>query len=157
MMSDTYIPQSVPVEKPLVMFNQAFQHGWFRRLWARLTRSCFCLQDLAETLETCPVAASHYAGIKTVNIDRIHGTLGKADEFDAEFNPIQERSRTRWMGIALEKLRGRDLPPVELVQVDDTYYVRDGHHRISVSRALGQNFIEAEVTIMRLQQQHLIR
>ncbi len=152
MMSDTMIPQRVSSEKPLVMFNQTFQHGWLHRLWARLTRSCFCLQDLAETIETFPVAASHYAGVKTINIDRIHGTLGKADEFDAEFNPTQERSRSRWIGIALEKLRGRDLPPVELVQIDDVYYVRDGHHRISVSRAMGQSFIEAEVTIMRLQQ-----
>ncbi len=153
MMSDTLIPQRISSEKPLTMFNQAFQHGWFHRLWARLTRSCFCLRDLAETLKTCRVEASHYAGIKTINIDRIHGTLGKADEFDAEFNPTQERSRSRWMGIALEKLRGRDLPPVELVQIDDSYYVRDGHHRISVSRAMGQSFIEAEVTIMKLQQQ----
>ena len=157
MMSDTVIPQSIPTGKPLVMFNQAFQHGWFHRLWANLTRQCFCLHDLNETLQSCPVEASHYVGIKTVDIDHIHGTLGKADEFDAEFNPAQERSRSRWIDIALEKLRGRDLPPVELVQIDDIYYVRDGHHRISVSRAMGQNFIEAEITIMRLCQQNFIR
>jgi hypothetical protein len=37
-----------------------------------------------------------------------------------------------------------------LMQVNDVYYVRDGHHRISVSRAMGQDFIDAEVTILRL-------
>jgi hypothetical protein len=66
------------------------------------------------------------------------------------FYPTQERSRTRWMGIALEKLPGRDLPPVELIQIGDSYYVRDGHHRISVSRAMGQDFIDAEITVMEL-------
>jgi hypothetical protein len=42
------------------------------------------------------------------------------------------------------------LPPVVLVQVGDVYFVRDGHHRISVARALGQLDIEAEVTVWHL-------
>ena len=157
MMSDTTILQRVATEKPLSMFRQAIFHSQFHQLWAKLTRRCFCLLDLDETLQACPQEASHYAGIKTVDIERIRGTQGKADEFDAEFNPTQERSRVRWMGIALEKLRGRDLPPVELVQVGDVYYVRDGHHRISVSRAMGQSFIDAEVTVIRLRQQSTFR
>jgi hypothetical protein len=32
-----------------------------------------------------------------------------------------------------------------LTEKDGAYYVRDGHHRISVARALGESFIEAEV------------
>jgi len=36
---------------------------------------------------------------------------------------------------------------VELIQVGDVYFVRDGHHRISVARALGQRDVEAEVTL----------
>jgi hypothetical protein len=42
------------------------------------------------------------------------------------------------------------LPPVVLVQVGDVYFVRDGHHRISVARALGQLDIEAAVTVWHL-------
>jgi hypothetical protein len=42
------------------------------------------------------------------------------------------------------------LPPVELVQVGDVYFVRDEHHRISVARTLGQLDIEAEVTVWHL-------
>jgi hypothetical protein len=39
------------------------------------------------------------------------------------------------------------LPPVALIQVGDYYFVRDGHHRISVARALGQQVIEATVEV----------
>jgi hypothetical protein len=39
------------------------------------------------------------------------------------------------------------LPPVELIQVGDVYFVRDGHHRISVARMMGQDSIDAEVTV----------
>jgi hypothetical protein len=36
---------------------------------------------------------------------------------------------------------------VVLVRVGDIYFVRDGHHRISVARAMGQQDIDAKVTI----------
>ncbi len=37
------------------------------------------------------------------------------------------------------------MPPVELIQAADGYYVRDGHHRISVARAAGQASIEGRI------------
>jgi hypothetical protein len=154
-LNDMNIPQQIPTGQSLLMFNKAFQHGWLHSVWAKLTGQCFCLIDLDEAMKSSPVESSHYAGIKAIHIGRIHGTQGKADEFDAEFNPIQERSRCRWMGVALEKLRGHDLPPVNLIEVNGIYYVRDGHHRISVSHALGQDFIDAEVTVLNLRQHHM--
>jgi hypothetical protein len=121
------------------------------QLWAKLTRRCYCLLNLDNASKRAPIKSSHYAGVKNVDIRRIRGTQGKANEFDAEFNPTQERSRDRWINIAVEKMGGRELPPVELIQIGDIYYVRDGHHRISVSRSMGQSFIDAEITEMQLQ------
>lgn len=149
-MNHNTFPKTISDSQPLSLFRKVFFRGEIRRLWAKLTRRRFCLRDLNETLEHCPIVSSHYAGIKTVNIAKILGTQGKADEFDREFHPTQERSRSRWMNIALQIASGHVLPPVELIQVNDMYYVRDGHHRISVSRAVGQDFIDAEVTILRL-------
>jgi hypothetical protein len=157
MMSDNTFPQHIPSDWPVKLFWEASFQGWLRQLWARVTRRCYCLADLDDVLEQATVQASHYAGIRTVNIRNIRGTQGKSEDFDAEFNPISEHTRSRWLSIALEKLHGRDLPPVELVQVDNIYYVRDGHHRISVSRTLGQQFIEAEVTVMLLNNRRIIR
>jgi len=37
------------------------------------------------------------------------------------------------------------MPPVQLTEKNSRYYVRDGHHRISVAHALGETFIDAEV------------
>lgn len=157
MISDTMISQNIPTGKPLTMFHKMFAHGRLHRLWAKLSRKSFDLLELEETLKDSPLETSHYAGIKTVNVDYIRGTQGKTSDFDAEFNPTQERSRARWISVALEKLRGHDLPPVNLIEIDGIYYVRDGHHRISVSRAMGQAFIDAEVTLMQLRQQRSIR
>ena len=38
------------------------------------------------------------------------------------------------------------MPPVDLLKVGEIYFVRDGHNRISVARALGRNDIDAYVT-----------
>ena len=107
----------------LHLFRESSLLGWFYRLWARLTNRSSRLLDLDEALCCSEVKNSHYAGIRPVCIDRIQGTLGKSDEFDAEFHPVKESSRSRWLSVALEKLRDHDLPPVELV--DDAPGVGD--------------------------------
>jgi ParB-like chromosome segregation protein Spo0J len=41
--------------------------------------------------------------------------------------------------------RGVTLPPISVVRVGDAYAIRDGHHRVSVARALGAPSISAIV------------
>jgi hypothetical protein len=53
----------------------------------------------------------------------------------------------RWLSVARARLCGRALPPVALVQVGDVYFVRDEHHCISATRALGQTVLEATVEV----------
>jgi hypothetical protein len=40
-----------------------------------------------------------------------------------------------------------------LIQVGEAYFVRDGHHRISVARAFGYKTIEAEITVWNVERQ----
>ena len=139
------------INQALPMFLKANFHAKLHELWAKLTHRCFCLLNLDDAFKRAPIKSSHYEGVKDVDIRSIRGTQGKANDFDAEFNPTQWRSSDRWLTIASEKMRGRELPPVELIQIGDIYYVRDGHHRISVSRSMGQAFIDAEITVMQLE------
>src|SRR6266508_3609036 len=72
---------------------------------------------------------------------------GRCDDFDVGFHPLKEHTEERWVSVARAQLRGLGLPPVELIQMGDAYFVRDGHHRISVAAALGQQEIDAVVTV----------
>ena len=137
-------------EQAVRLFWQMSKGGSLRWLWAKMTHRRARLLDLDETLCCNQVQNSHYAGVHAVNIDCIQGTQGKSDAFDASFHPIKGSTRSRWISVAREKIRGHELPPIDLVDVDGVCYVRDGHHRISVARSLGQDFIEAEVTEMKL-------
>ncbi|HBY99339.1 MAG TPA: hypothetical protein DEP84_36280 [Chloroflexi bacterium] len=93
------------------------------------------------------VTGRYRAGAQTIAINRIAGSEGRSLDFDLAFRPLHNHSRERWLGIAMAYQQGAALPPADLVQVGDVYFVRDGHHRISGARALSQRYIEAVVTV----------
>ncbi|MDQ4075720.1 MAG: chromosome partitioning protein ParB, partial [Chloroflexota bacterium] len=64
------------------------------------------------------------------------------------FQPLQEHTKDRWIRIAIAYQMGKPLPPVELLQIGENYFVRDGHHRISVAKARAQKEIEANVLMV---------
>jgi hypothetical protein len=86
------------------------------------------------------------AGRQTVDLDAIVGTVDRTHGFDRHFRPTTPQVRARWERIAAAMRRGESMPPVDLYKVGDAYFVRDGHHRVSVARALGHDDIEARVT-----------
>ena len=91
--------------------------------------------------------ASHKVEIKAVNLNAIKGSCGRSKDFDADYKPINTHSRDRWIRVATAVFIGKQLPAVELVQIGTQYYVTDGNHRVSVAKALGQNTIQAHVTV----------
>ena len=54
--------------------------------------------------------------------------------------------KRRWQRIAEAIRRGESMPPIDVYRIGDMYFVRDGHHRVSVARQLGLDVIEANVT-----------
>jgi hypothetical protein len=84
-------------------------------------------------------------GLKVVPLDAIVGTVDRARGFDRHFRPTTPQVRARWERIAAAMRRGEPMPPVDLYQVGEVYFVKDGHHRVSVSRALGYEVIDAHV------------
>jgi hypothetical protein len=85
-------------------------------------------------------------GLQVVPLDMIVGTVDRAVDFDRGFRPTSARLRSRWERIAAAQRRGEALPPISLFQVGDLYFVRDGHHRVSVAKSLGRDDIDAYVT-----------
>src|SRR6201999_1807153 len=85
-------------------------------------------------------------GFRVVALDTIVGSVDRAREFDRSFRPTSGRVRSRWEHIAAMMRRGESLPPVDLLRIGEIYFVRDGHHRVSVARALGRTDIDAYVT-----------
>jgi hypothetical protein len=81
-----------------------------------------------------------------VALDAIVGTVDRRGEFDRRFRPTSARARSRWESIATAMRRGDSLPPIDLLRIGEIYFVRDGHNRVSVARALGRTDIDARIT-----------
>ena len=129
----------------LMMFSSMMTNGKLHRFFNILKRKSSRLLERAAL--KCAACASnrHYAGQMSVEIDRIRGSEGRTGDFDDAFFPLHDRMLSRWLGVASVRLAGEGLPPVELIQSGGVYFVRDGHHRISVAKALGEKYIDAEV------------
>jgi hypothetical protein len=121
--------------------------GKLKRAIGNLKKEPARLIDLHSSQDTGRVLSRRYEGVRSVAIDQICGSEGRADDFDNAFNPLHERTRSRWLNIASLRLAELELPPVELIRLGETYFVRDGHHRISVAKALGEHYIDAEIIL----------
>ena len=129
------------------LYCRARNRGRRRQLWSALTGHSRRLLTLDEIRATCAICDNPNVGIRNVPMCQIRGTESRAGDFDRDFNPLRDHNQGRWQRIAAARQRGKALPPVDLVQVGDLYFVRDGHHRISVAQALGQQDIEAKVVV----------
>ena len=137
----------MPDQATDVLYTRARDRGRRGQFWSTLVGRSRCLLALEEIYATCAAHTHHCAGIQMVPISQIRGSEGRSYDFDRDFNPLQDHNKGRWLSVAGALCQGKALPPVELVQVGDVYFVQDGHHRISVARALGQQAIEARVVV----------
>lgn len=126
----------------------------FKRLAHQRRRAakhgCATLVYLPEDTGWVSVAQRRVRGIETVEVASIVGTVDrhKSTSFDCAFRP-PDWSRGRWTLMFRAARRGTEMPPVSLYRVGDEHYVRDGHHRVSVARAIGAGAIDAEVVELR--------
>ena len=86
-------------------------------------------------------------GVRTVAVERVVGSVGRATELRADFMPRARPGgdfRFKRIKAALED--AKVMPPVDLYKLGYYYYVLDGHHRVAAARATGQLEIDAVVT-----------
>ncbi len=134
-----------------VLYLKTRHPGYVGQAWSALRGRSRRLIPLSEVETRCTVRDRHYAGRRTVPIDHIRGSESRYADFDCDFRPVQDHSQERWLRVARTWQEDKPLPPIELVQVGGVYFVLDGHHRLSVARALGQRAIEAEVTVWQVE------
>jgi hypothetical protein len=99
-----------------------------------------------EVVEALGRIGEKHLGLQTIDLDTILGTVDRTSGFDRQFRPTTSRVRTRWERIANAMRRGEPMPPISVYRIGEVHFVRDGHHRVSVARAMGLTQIDAYVT-----------
>ncbi len=86
-----------------------------------------------------------YKGMQEIPVNLIVGSEGRYQDFDSRFFPKSMHLKSRWEHIDMAHLKDISLPPISLYELGGVYFVRDGNHRVSVAKAKGIEFIDAEV------------
>jgi hypothetical protein len=126
-------------------YSTARRRGLLRRIARRLTgrpTELLALEEVRERLQPLPQS---YAGLRTIAIDRIVGSVDRSVDFDRDFGPLSARSSERWQRLA-EVFPEGDFPPIDVYELGGGYFVEDGHHRVALARHQGAEFIDALVT-----------
>ena len=87
-----------------------------------------------------------YKGLQDIPVDKIIGSVGRHKEFTQTFLPKSNETQERWSRVYAKVNSLEGVPPIDVFQVDDVYFVRDGNHRVSVARELDAKTIQAHVT-----------
>ncbi len=126
-------------------FHRARQAADLQQVLARLTGRSTDLLSYEEVRHKLKATAATPRGLQDVPLDAVIGSEGRYNDFTRTFLPKHSSQLDRWarVFVATNSLKG--LPPIELYQIGSAYFVKDGHHRISVARQLGATHIQARV------------
>jgi hypothetical protein len=110
------------------------------------------LYDLHPGADSFPRRAPQ---LTTVSAEQIVGTARHPSTVDTTFIPVEPLRTAHWefrsarIRDAMDHLV--DLPPVILFEVDDRFFVIDGHHRVAAAKRLGAD-LDAYVTRLQVPQ-----
>jgi len=132
-------------------FHRALLKASLRRWRDRLRRDSAHERLLSFEEEKGALArwSQAYRGMRTVEVEKIAGSVGRYKDFDGSFLPHKKSMSERWGRVDRAYHQGVELPAVSLYKIGDAYFVRDGNHRVSVARYHGVAAIDAEVVELR--------
>ncbi len=84
--------------------------------------------------------------LRNIPLDAIVGSVDRYSDFTRSFLPRRDSDKDRWTRVQVAVTEPTGLPPIEVYQVGDAFFVHDGNHRVSVARQLGAHHIQAYVT-----------
>jgi hypothetical protein len=127
--------------------RRAVREDWGARLASRW-RGLLPYDPLIAALQA--PALQGIPRLSTIQLDRIVGSVGHGRDFTLGFWPRASVSRERWVEVDVAMSQPAGVPPIDVFQIGDKYFVADGNHRVSVARANGLRDIEAYVTVLTL-------
>lgn len=87
--------------------------------------------------------------LKDIELKAIKGSVGRYKDFNRRFLPRNSIQYERWARVKMAMTGLKGVPPIEVYQIGDVYFVKDGNHRVSVAQEIGFTHFQAYVTKVR--------
>lgn len=129
-------------------FRRARSRALLQTVVARIRGQSQELLSFDEIAARLQVTGKASAGRRHIPLDAIVGSVGRYADFTRTFLPRNEADAQRWAHVKVA-YENRNLPPIEVYQIGDAYFVLDGNHRVSIARQQDATHIDAYVTEVR--------
>ncbi len=126
-------------------FARARNKALFNEIQHLLTPEEAAMISLKAVRKVVKTQSETYIGMKVIPINKIIGSEGRYKDFDNQFFPKRSIIKERWEHVDEAVIKDIVLPPIKVYELGGLYFVRDGNHRVSVAKAKGVEFIDAEV------------
>lgn len=125
-------------------FTTARQRAFMEEWLSAFTGKESGLLSFEEVKDSLHLYDSTYKGLQEIELDKIIGSTGRYRDFTRTFLPKNNITEDRWRRVDAVA-HGQGFPPIEVYQIGEAYFVRDGNHRVSVARMHSAKTIEAYV------------
>ena len=127
-------------------FRRARRKAALQEIISRLTGQSNALLSFEETRQRLKASGEETHGLESIPLDAIIGSVGRYTEFNRNFLPRRDTQSSRWAKVK-SVLRDLDeMPPIQVYQIGEAYFVLDGNHRVSIARERGLTHMQAYVT-----------
>ncbi len=125
-------------------FRDARRRAALETIWSTLTGSSSHLIQFKQVEDQLQYEESQNLGLVDIPLDAIVGSVSRPNDFTRKFFPLEVVDPGRWQRVKAGM--NQQIRPIDVYQIDQTYFVLDGNHRVSVARQRGNKTIQAYVT-----------
>jgi nucleotide-binding universal stress UspA family protein len=127
-------------------FRRARNSAALQELIGRMTGKSTELLSYEEVRRKLRATSIVSRGLQDIPLDAIVGSVSRYNDFTRTFLPRLDSDQDRWASVKVATADMSGLPPIEVYQIGEAYFVHDGHHRISVARQYKAKEVQAYVT-----------
>jgi hypothetical protein len=127
-------------------FRRARNQADLQEILVRLTGESNQLLSFDEVRQKLGLQGSTSRGVRDIPLDAIVGSVGRYSDFTRDFLPRRDINPERWARVKIVASGLVGLPPIQVYQIGEVYFVEDGNHRVSVARQMGATYIQAYVS-----------
>lgn len=129
-------------------FEHAKNRASLQNLVGWLTGRNYDLVDYNKVRSKLGSVANRLPELREIPLDAIVGSVSRSVEFSRTFLPRMDSDKYRWANVKIANDSMEGVPPIDVYQIGEVYFVLDGHHRISVMRDIGAEYILANVQVI---------
>lgn len=138
-------PHVVSYTQAVQDFRRARRRAALQEVLSRLRGERVDLLPYEEVSRMLGGLASARTELREIPLQAIVGSVGRYTDFNRSFLPLQDSDEGRWARVRMAYTES-GLPPIEVYKIGEAYFVKDGNHRVSIARQLGETHIPAYVS-----------